>query len=293
MRILIAGCGYVGSVLAAELRESGHDVFGLRRDPAGLPAGITRLRADLLHLESLRVVPEGLDIVVYAAAPGGPRSADEDELRAAYRAIYLDGFDNLLRTLSEVGEKPRRVLFTSSTSVYGQRRGEWVDESSSTEPARFTGDMLLLAEGLLRGSPFAGTSVRFGGIYGPTRTRLLDRVRAGEAKWRRGGPYYTNRIHRDDAAGVLRHLIESDAPDDLYLAVDSDPADERTLYEWLAERLSAPMPEALDEPGELQRGVGSKRCDNSRLLATGYEFKYPSFRDGYGEMIDALARKRV
>ena len=288
MRVLIAGCGYVGSVLASELVAAGHEVFGLRRDPSGLPRGVIPLAADLLVLDSLNAVPEGIDYVVYTAAPDA-RGQGEDAMRKAYRAIYLDGFDNLLRALVEVGEKPRRVLFASSTSVYGQRRGEWVDEGSSTEPSRFTGDMLLLAEGLLRGSPFAGTSVRFGGIYGPGRTRLLQRVRSGEARWHRGGPHYTNRIHRDDAAGVLRHLIERAVNDELIVGVDCEPTDERSVLEWLAEQLGAPMPKPLDAVQDGgARGVGSKRCRNARLLASGYGFRYPSFRDGYAPLLDAL-----
>jgi nucleoside-diphosphate-sugar epimerase len=291
MKILIAGCGYVGSVLGSELASAGHEVWGLCRDPSGLPHGVRPLRADLFSLESLGAIPEGLDHVVYCAAPGLRGATRDDDLRDAYRAIYLDGFDNLLRALSDLGETPERVFFTSSTSVYGQRRGEWVDETSSTKPERFTGDMLLLAEGLLRGSPFPGTSVRFGGIYGPRRTRLLERVRSGQAQWRSGGPHYTNRIHRDDAAGVLRHLIESSTAEALVLGVDSDPVDERALYEWLAERLAAPMPVASEGGGASSRGPGSKRCSNARLLASGYEFRYPSFREGYGELIDAPAKE--
>ena len=100
MRILIAGCGYVGSVLASELVAEGHEVVGLRRDPSGLPDGVKPLSADLLDLDSLNVVPERIDYVVYAAAPGA-RGQDEDGMRRAYRSIYLDGFDNLLRVLAE------------------------------------------------------------------------------------------------------------------------------------------------------------------------------------------------
>jgi nucleoside-diphosphate-sugar epimerase len=289
MKTLIAGCGYVGSVLGSELASDGHEVFGLRREPQGLPQGVTPLRADLLSLESLNAIPDGLDYVVYAAAPGLRRPAGDDALRDAYRAIYLDGFDNLLRALADLGQKPRRVFFVSSTSVYGQRRGEWVDEDSSTKPERFTGDMLLLAEGLLRGSPFPGTSVRLGGIYGPGRTGLLERVRSGQARWRPGGEHFTNRIHRDDAAGALRHLIASEAPNSLYLGVDCEPAEERAVYEWLAQRLGAPAPGPGDRAGGAKPGPGSKRCRNTRLLSTGYEFRYPSYRDGYAALIETLA----
>ena len=283
--VLIAGCGYVGSVLGAELAAQGHDVHGLRRDPTGLPAGVKPLAADLLTLETLGVIPEGVDFVVFAAAPSSSRAGDPERTKAAYRAIYLDGFGNLLRTLTEQAESPRRVFFTSSTSVYGQRRGEWVNESAAAEPARFNGEMMLMAEGMLRGSRYLGTSLRFGGIYGPGRTRLIDSVRSGEARVRPGGPHYTNRIHRDDAAGILAHLIGQESLEELYLGVDSDPAEEAEVYEWLAKELGTAAPQEDPSATALARGVGSKRCSNAKLLGTGYRFRYPTFREGYGALI--------
>jgi len=285
-RMLIAGCGYVGSALAKMWIEDGHEVFGLKRDPSALPRGVRGVEADLLRPESLGSLPERIDVAVFAA---GAKRHDAD----AYRAVYLDGLGNLLRVLREIGEKPRRVLFTSSTAVYGQRRGEWLDESSSTRPERFSGEIMLLAERLVGASPFPGTVLRLGGIYGPGRTQLVERVRAGEAVLRAGPPHFGNRIHRDDAAAAIRHLLGLAEPAPLYLGVDCEPADESVVLRWLAERLGAPEPLAIDPrdaaPGPTRR-AGSKRCSNARLLESGFSFRYPSFREGYGALIDAGRR---
>ena len=125
--------------------------------------------------------------------------------------------------------------------------------------------------------------VRFGGIYGPRRTSLLERVRTGSATYRAGRPQYTNRIHRDDCVGALRHLMGLPAPDKLYVAVDSEPASEADVLRWLSGAVGAPPPRSTRESAPRPRG--NKRCRNTRLLATGYELRYPSFREGYTALL--------
>jgi nucleoside-diphosphate-sugar epimerase len=172
-------------------------------------------------------------------------------------------------------------VFVSSTSVYGQSAGEWVDETSPTEPRAFSGRRVLEGEALARASGTQSVAVRFGGIYGPGRTRLLDEVAAGRARWRPG--HFTNRIHRDDCAGVLQHVLELAAPESVYLGVDCEPAEERTVFSWLAGRVGVEDP-APESEAMRSRGAGSKRCSNRRLLESGYDFVYPTFREGYGEV---------
>ena len=274
-RILIAGCGYVGSVLASKRVEMGDRVWGLRRNPVLLPKGVEPIAADLAVARSLAELPPNLDVVVYAASPGG-----RDD--AFYRTTYVEGLRNLLDALRKQKQQPKRVIFTSSTSVYAQSDGEWVDESSPAEPTHFSGKRLLEAEAILHESGFPGIVVRFGGIYGPRRTRLVDDVRQGRALISRGEPRYTNRIHRDDCAGALSHLIGLDEPADCYLAVDHEPEGEAEVLQWLAGVLGAPPPRPApaDRDAGSRRG-SSKRCKNARLVASGYEFQYPGYREGY------------
>ncbi len=277
-KILIAGCGYIGTQLGVSLVAAGHEVWGLRRSAAALPRSIQPLHADLTRLDSLGCLPVGIDFIFYTAGAG---ATDE----AAYRAVYLDGVGRFLDAIVDQGEKPRRVFFTSSTAVYAQRRGEWVDEESHTAPDGFRGDLLLCGERLILASPFPSTVVRFGGIYGPGRDSLLRAVREGGIRPQSGAAHYTNRIHRDDAAGVLQHLMGLEDLDDIYLAVDNEPSEQGEVIRWLAQALNLPVP--AEEPGSAltgNRSSGSKRCRNTRLLATGYRFLYPSYRDGYASL---------
>jgi nucleoside-diphosphate-sugar epimerase len=278
-RVLIAGCGYVGAALGAALDGDSHAVFGLRRRAASLPWGVRPIEADLCIPATLRGLPSRLDVVFFLAAPGG-----RDD--ALYRTLYVEGLRNLLDAFLEQGQRPQRVFLASSTSVYGQKDGEWIDEHSPAEPASFAGRRLLEAEALLLDGPFPATVVRFGGIYGPRRAGLVERVRTGRAVYREEPPRYTNRIHRDDCAGALRHLMHLPDPERLYLAVDCEPAPEAAVCRWLAGVLGAPLPRpgTPDASGDPERG-GSKRCRNDRLLASGYEFQYPTFREGYAAVL--------
>jgi nucleoside-diphosphate-sugar epimerase len=274
MKILIAGCGYVGTALGLGLAERGDQVWALRRDPAGLPGALRPLAADLGSAQGLRaleVLPRDIDYVVYAASAG--ESSD-----AAYRRAYVLGLGNLLTALSP--RPVRRVFFTSSTAVYAQAEGEWVDERSETAPTHFSGIRTLEAEGALRSGPFPSTVLRCAGIYGPGRTRLIDAVRQGTA---RGSERFTNRIHRDDIAGAIMHLMDHELREELLILGDDDPAPQHQVTRFLAERLGvSEPPSSLPEPGG--RG-GHKRCRNDRLKATGYQLKYPTFREGYAAML--------
>jgi len=176
------------------------------------------------------------------------------------------------------------VVFVSSTGVYAQRRGEWVDEDSSAEPEGHAGRRLLEGERIALGSPFQAVVLRAGGIYGPGRAGAIERAlfrASGD-----GPPVYTNRIHRDDLAGVLRHLMLLPEPESLYLGVDHEPADRRAVAEWLASRLGPETPRRA-EPA-LGRARSNKHCSNARLVASGYSFLYPTFREGFAAVLEEM-----
>ena len=274
-RVLIAGCGDVGGELARRLLADGHEVYGLRRRTHLLPAGVRPVAADLQDPDSLRAVPDGLDAVCYAAA------ADEHS-PGAYRGAYVDGPRNLLRAAAR-GSMLGRVLYTSSTRVYPQHAGEWVDEDSPTGGDEYA-RLLLEGEGAVRDCAAAAVVVRLAGIYGPGRRRLVERVRAGEPC----SAAYTNRIHRDDCAGLLRHLLRLERPRPLYLGADHEPATQCKVMRWIAGRLGLPAP----SPAGAGEAAGGKRCRNARLVAGGYTFEYRDFRDGYGVLLAGNAAPR-
>lgn len=271
LRVLIAGCGYLGGALAAQLAGAGDEVVALRRRPAELAPGVRPFPADLGDAAALRALPGPFDAVVYAAAPGG-----RDE--TAYRAVYAAGIANLLAAV-----RCARFLLTSSTSVYAQDTGEWVDEASPAEPRTFPGRSVLAGEALARERHPAACAVRLGGLYGPGRTRLLRAARTGGLAYQAAPPRYTNRIHRDDAAGALAHLLGRPSLEPVYVAVDCEPAAEEPLQRWLAGCVGGAPPRARAGPP----GGAGKRCSNRLLLASGYRLRFPTFREGYGALAAA------
>lgn len=293
--ILIAGCGYVGTQLAQLLIAERHDVYALRRTHTPIADNVKLVQADLANPDTLQALPPNLDCVAYTAAA----DASND---AAYERAYVTGLRNLIDALRVGSPQVRRIVFTSSTGVYEQSNGEWVDESSPTEPASFTGTRLLEGERLVYESGFPATVLRLGGIYGPGRSRLIEMVRAGAAACTSGPPQYTNLIHRDDCAGALRHLLFLDdaghpetamaAPGgytrnaSIYIGVDCEPVDRNELLRWIADQLGIPHPPIKDgDEIKSHRPRGNKRCRNQKLLHSGYTFRYPTFREGFGKLI--------
>jgi len=275
-RVLIAGYGALGRKLTPLLAAAGHQVLGINRSGSVEPPA-QAVQADLLNAASLSPIP-AFDYLIYTATPS--HRAPE-----AYRDAYLIGLQTLLQTL----EHPiAHIFFVSSTSVYHQSAGEWVDELSETKPTQFSGQIILEAENFLRESGKPHTCVRFGGIYGNGRLALLRNVEAGQPVVK-NPPVYTNRIHEEDCAGVLAFLIERHlAGAELkktYLAVDDVPADEWTIKQWLAQEMGLP---AVPEQMPVDPVNQNKRCSNAQLKALGYQFIYPGFQQGYMSIWQAL-----
>lgn len=279
-RVLILGCGDVGTTLGLELAARGQEVWGLRRDAARIPAPIHALAGDLGRPETLPRWPNAIDFVFYTAAA-------DDGSAAAYAAAYVDGLRHVLDSLAAARVKPRRLVYTSSTAVYAQHAGEWVDEHSPTEPTDECGRILLAGERLAASGSTATTVVRLAGIYGPGRTRLIDGVRNGTLHCGGEVTTITNRIHRDDCAGFLAHLVTLAEPARLYVGVDDEPAERCTVYHWLADRLGVPSPHRAAPAAATTRArsVTNKRCSNASMRATGYRLRYPTFREGYAALL--------
>ena len=289
MDVAILGCGYVGCELGRLLADEGHDVVGVRRSDAGLraieEAGLTAVRADVTDANSLATVPDA-DRVVFAASAGG-----RDPVAA--RRTYVDGLRTAIDAFADRDRPPERLIYTGSTGVYGDHAGAWVDESTPIEPESERQRVLAAAEraaiercGERR---IDGTVARLAGLYGPGRYRI-DRYLDGPV-----AEGYLNLVHRDDAAGAIAHLLENDlARGDVVLVVDDEPVSRWVLADWLADQFGRASPEKrttddrladpdIDADEHCVRA--GKRCSNARLRSFGYEFVYPTFREGYQDAI--------
>ncbi|MFZ2405265.1 MAG: SDR family oxidoreductase [Methylobacter sp.] len=271
-KILIVGCGAIGSELAGVLSAKGHDVTGLKRKPPlSAPGSIRYVAADISSPADLANLDGDFTEAFFIVSPDG-------RTEQSYRAVYETGLDNLLAKLPDA-----RWLLVSSTSVYGQTHGEWVDEDSIAEPGNIASRLIRQAEQKLTELNPANIVVRFSGIYGPGREYLLRQAMQTPAI-QKTPPYFTNRIHQRDCVGVLAFLLEQrlagKALAQCYLASDDDPAPMWDVVSWLAECLHCPPPTIKNADDGM-----NKRCSNARLKALGYQFQYPGYKDGYLELI--------
>ena len=265
--VLIAGCGDLGQRVGRLLGAQGSRVLGLRRRAQDLPAGIEPLAIDLsAGVPRLPLV----DRVVFCAAPD---SADA----AAYRAVHETGWGNLLAALRAAQRPLQRVLLVTSTRPYAQQDGSWVDEDSPVTVRDAQTASLLRAESMLRESGLPGLVLRLAGLYGAGEGPLLRSLREARARCASGSPRWSNRMHREDAARAIVHLLGLADPAPLYLGVDCEPTDHAVLLHELATWIGVPAPAFADLPSP----AVSRRCRNARLLASGFRFLYPSWREGY------------
>lgn len=271
----MVGCGDLGTQVGLEFVALGDRVTALRRRAQVLPSSFDGVSVDLAdglpELPALDSV-EGPDIVVVALTSGG-----RDE--AAYRAVFLDALGRVLSDVRERGWAPKRALFVSSTSVCAPDGP--IDESTPAAPTSATGQVLREAENaFLSGLPgaTAGIIVRPSGIYGPGREWFIDQVRRGEIN---DPSRMTHRIHRDDLSRAIVHLMTMPKqPEKLYLVTDDEPA--------IADEVAAYVADYLNLPWKLEtrRSLDSRLMSNARLRATGFEFTYPTYREGYPAVID-------
>ena len=272
MRILVIGCGYVGLPLAQTLARMGHQVHGTRRSEFSA-ADVTPHALDVTDPSSFEAIPKDFDVIYYT-----PSSSRGDA--SVHQAVFVDGTAHLLNWL---GDAATRLIFTSSTSVYPQTDGNWVDETANHDGATGTAINLLQAEALFQESPQLATILRVAGIYGPERGYLYRQFLKDEAVITQGGSRWINMIHRDDVVSAL--VTALNIPPGIYNVSDDEPLTQRAFFEWLAKELDKTVP----PEGEVQkrkRAATNKRVSNAKLKATDWQLKYPNFREGYGALIN-------
>jgi nucleoside-diphosphate-sugar epimerase len=284
--VLIIGYGDLGLRVSERLLPLGAKVGAVCRSANKLPAGITQHIADYTTEGSLAFC-EGLG-PDYVLATFTPSERSEQG--------YIQGFDlamdNLLAGLG--AHRPKCILMASSTRVFAESGGGWVDEHSELSKSDPNARAIIAAERKLLDSLHNASVVRFAGIYGYASGRLMERIQRGDVS--PAEPVlYTNRIHREDCAGFLSHLIamveRGEQLDPTYIGVDDCPAPRHEVESWLAAQLGvtpgAPPKNERKEPG------AHKRCRNRGLKASGYKLEFADYRVGYGAIIEALEDKNT
>lgn len=262
---VIIGCGYVGAALGRLLKYQGAEVIAVRRSAAvpGLPA----ICCDVLQRETLHLLPQRPQAVFYLV------SAEERSERA-YRRAYVEGLQNVVDHYSASENRPGRFIFASSTGVYGQDQGEIVTEESPAENPFYTGAAVREGERILLSSSLPASVIRLAGIYGPGRARMLQAAAATE--WPIEDDRWQNRIHRDDCAAALLHVAQLSPAQPLYNAVDDEPTLKSDVVRYFARLRRKELPSAAC----CVSGATGKRVMNAKLKASGYSFRFPTFREG-------------
>ena len=277
-RVLLAGCGDLGTRLGLRLVDQEHEVIGLRRRVAELPDAFETIAMDLTRLgapergragDAVRSDPrlDALDAVIITLTP-------DESTRDGYERSYLHGLRGLAHVLES---QPGRVILVSSTRVLAEDPTRVITEDAPLAPGSGPGEVLAAAESEAAELFDHLTIVRPAGIYGPGRTRLIDSVRRGQQfnhqRW-------TNRVHRDDLVHGLERLALDPEPPDLVHAVDSLPAQMGEVVAFIADRLGVSVPGHIED-----ERPGGKRIDGTRFGSLVGELKFPTYRDGFASML--------
>ena len=284
MAKLIFGCGYLGKRVASRWLDAGEEVFVVTRSEEKAQklgaAGYRPIVANLMRTATLGKLPVA-ETVLYAVG------YDRDS-HVSRRALYVDGLNGVLDALpAETG----KFIYISSTGVYGQTDGEWVDEQSPCEPVREGGRNCLAAEGVLAASRWAPMAIvlRMAGLYGPGRVPNRGAIRAGETVSTTAAGFL-NLIQVDDAAEIVLAADARAVPPRTYVVSDGAPVERRTYYEELARRLGVLRPRLSAPPARTaasERAASSKRINNARMTAElGVELRYPSYREGLAAAVE-------
>jgi nucleoside-diphosphate-sugar epimerase len=272
--VLIAGCGFVGLPLARDFASSGWETCAITASEASMAKldgeSFRTYAVDIRDETSfVNLARRNFDVVIHCASSGRGGAAD-------YEAVFLFGTRNLMANLQW-----GRFIFTSSTSVYAQADGSWVDETSPANPSRETGRFLRKTEDLVLGA--GGAVARLAGLYGPGRCVPLQKLLDGKAMIEGSGERIMNMLHQSDAAGTLRFLAERPATG-IFNAVDNQPVFELEWFRYVCEQLNKPIPPFGPRDLNRKRGWTSKRVSNWKLRSLGWNPVYPTFREGFATM---------
>ena len=273
MRWVIAGCGYTGEHLARRLLAGGQTVIATTRRPERA----AELR-DRLGIETAADLAE-LDLAGAVVIDSIPPSSDDGAPERARVDLCADA---------------RRLVYLSSTGVYGRGDGSWFDEDTPPAPTGARGRRRLAAETAVleqaRRRELSAVALRVSGIYGPGRG-LVERIRAGGYTVVPPGDTPVCRVHVDDLASAIIAAATIDPlPRSIYCVADDEPASSREHADGIADMLGVPRPGDRD-PAEVSAAVremlgAGRRISNRRLKEElGVRLRYPTWREGAEALI--------
>jgi len=297
LKVLFAGCGDIGvRAIRTLLGNSLYDhweTLAMRRKPSALPSDIEAIQGDLCDSENFLSILDNsnIDVIVVTLTPDS--MSDQ-----GYLDSYVNGANVLKSTIKKLSYRPQLIIWVSSTGVYGQSCGEWVDESSVASSRSYRGKRLLEAENLVKSiskelvtnnsTLIKSVIVRFSGIYGPGRVRLLNQIKKGNIASKHPVSW-TNRIHVVDCAGIIIHIIDlySQKKDisNLYIGTDNQPVPAYEIQSWLANHMRVKIEENNDIPKNIDNKNINRRCNNKLIKDSGYNFIFPDFKKGYTPLL--------
>ena len=280
--VFIVGCGDIGERIAELCMKKSLPVSGLVRSSASVSrlqkAGITPVQADLAQTESLIELPTAGSSIIYLVPP--PSEGETDPLlRQFLAAIAADAL-------------PEKLVLLSTTAVYGDCHGEWIDETQLANPQTARGRRRLDAEVATRewsintGVPIV--ILRVGGIYGPGRFPMA-RIKQGLPILKEAESPYTNRIHQDDLAQICLAAAERGKDGEVYNVSDGQPGTMSGYFKAIARVCDLPMPPEVSlaeaqqvmSAGMLSYLSESRRLDNRKMMeALGVELRYTDLEVG-------------
>jgi nucleoside-diphosphate-sugar epimerase len=293
-RLVIFGCGYVGSAVAEAALAGGARVAALTRNAAKAAAlqakGVQVVVADLASRDWHARMAGASDYVVNCVSSGGPEH---------YRASYVDGMKSILTWAAQTPAPIGTLVYTSSTAVYPQGDGAIVDETADAPGSTANGAIIRESEILLQSAQAAAVRryfiLRLAGIYGPDRHHLLDQLRGGASALGGHGDHRLNLVHRDDiVTAILACLLAPpEIGSSIFNVADSAPARRAEVVAWLAQQLGRSTP-SFDGSAGTRRGgapMPDRIISNRRLQETlGWRPRHPDYRAGFGTILATTRR---
>jgi nucleoside-diphosphate-sugar epimerase len=273
-KLLVIGCGKLGQKLGLLAKKTPLDLLGFKRKK--ITSTNIRIEQQDIFDKSFfdKVKIHSPDFILYSL------SADEQSEKS-YRRNYVEGLKQVIKSIKYINNF-QHLFFVSSTSVYGDNNDQFIDEFSETSPKNFRGTILLEAENLLNTVKFNSTILRLSGIYGSGRNYMIKLSQDAES-WPKVDRW-TNRINEDDAANfiifLLNQCLQGEIPEKLYLLTDKEPVTLFRLLNWIRQNLNL-----KNKINITSDPILGKRLRSSIIPSLKFEYKYPTYKQGYKELI--------